>query len=254
MCGATGARTQALDVAAHNLANLNTTGYKAQTPTFRSLLTDNNASDDPIASAVGTFGVLGGERTDMAQGTLEHTGSDSDFGLQGEGWFAVQSGDQRLYTRDGNFHVDRQGQLVTADGKPVIGAQGPIVIPPGKLSVSANGTISVDGAVAGQFKLVQFPASTALTAQGNAYFSAAVADERPSNAQVVQGALESSNVNGIAAGVGWSPCSGTPTSCSRRSPFFIPTSTALRRRICRGSEETCFERFIPQLQGCRLNS
>lgn len=76
------------------------------------------------------------------------------------------------------------------------------MIPPGKLSVSANGTISVDGAVAGQFKLVQFPASTAFTAQGNSYFSAAAADERPSNAQVVQGALEGSNVNGIAAGVG----------------------------------------------------
>lgn len=85
-CAGLLARTQALDVAAHNLANLNTTGYKAQTPTFRSLLadTDNDASDDPIAAAIGNFGVLGGERTDMAQGTLEHTGSDSDFALQGE--------------------------------------------------------------------------------------------------------------------------------------------------------------------------
>ena len=164
--------------------------------------TDNNVSDDPIAAAVGNFGVLGAQRIDMAQGTLENTGSDTDFALQGEGWFSVQSGDQRVYTRNGNFHVDRQGQLVTADGKAVIGAQGPIVIPPGKLSVSANGTISVDGAVAGQLKVVQFPASTALTSQGESYFSADAAAERPSDAQVVQGALESSNVNGIAAGVG----------------------------------------------------
>jgi flagellar basal-body rod protein FlgF len=98
--------------------------------------------------------------------------------------------------------VDRESQLVTADGKPVMGAQGPILVPQGKLSVSANGTISVDGAVAGQLKVVQFAGPTALTAQGNSYFSSATGGERPSDAQIVQGALEGSNVNGIAAGVG----------------------------------------------------
>ncbi len=203
-CAGLLARTQALDVAAHNLANLNTSGYKAQIPTFRSLLAsaDSTASADPLAAAVQNFGVLGGERTDTAQGTLENTGSDSDFGLQGEGWFVVQSGGNRLYTRNGNFHVDRQGQLVTSEGKPVIGAQGPILIPPGKLSVSADGTISVDGAVAGQLKVVQLNASAGLTAQGDSYFSAAAGAEHPSGAQIVQGALEASNVNGVAAGVG----------------------------------------------------
>jgi len=202
-CAGLLARTQALDVAAHNLANLNTSGYKAQTPTFHSLLIQaaNNPAD-PIAQAIGNFGVLGGERTDMAQGTLEHTGSDFDFALQGDGWFVVQSGGERLYTRNGNFHVDRQSHLVTADGKPVVGAQGPILVPPGKLSVSANGTISVNSAVAGQLKVVQFAEATMLTPQGDSYFSAAAGSERPGNASSVQGALEGSNVNGIAAGVG----------------------------------------------------
>jgi flagellar basal-body rod protein FlgF/flagellar basal-body rod protein FlgG len=202
-CAGLLARTQALDSAAHNLANLNTSGYKAQTPTFHSVLAaaDNQAAG-PIADAIHTFGVLGGERTDMAQGTLEQTGSDSDFALQGDGWFVVQSGSERLYTRNGNFHVDRQSHLATADGKPVVGAQGPILVPPGKLSVSANGTISVNGAVAGQLKVVQFADPSALTAQGSSYFSAAAGSERPSTAGIVQGSLEGSNVNGIAAGVG----------------------------------------------------
>lgn len=203
-CAGLVARTQALDVAAHNLANVNTSGYKAQVPTFRSQLIEatGNVASDAVAQAIDSFGVLGGERTDMAQGTVEHTGSDFDFALQGDGFFVVQSGNERLYTRNGNFHVDRQNHLVTADGKPVIGAQGPIFVPPGKLSVSANGTLSVTGAVAGQLKVVQFADATALTAQGNSYFSATTGSERPGHATIVQGALEGSNVNGLAAGIG----------------------------------------------------
>ena len=203
-CAGLVARTQALDVAAHNLANVNTSGYKAQAPTFRSQLAEaeNNVVSNPITQAIDSFGVLGGERTDMAQGTIEHTGSDFDFALQGDGWFVVQSGSERLYTRNGNFHVNRQSQLVTADGKPVIGAQGPILVPQGKLTVSANGTLSVNGGVAGQLKVVQFADASVLTAQGNSYFTAATGRERPANADIVQGALEGSNVNGVAAGVG----------------------------------------------------
>ncbi len=108
-----------------------------------------------------------------------------------------------VYTRSGAFHLDRQGQLTTGDGKLVLGAQGPILLPPGKISVSSGGTISVDGAVAGQMAVVDFPAATQLTAEGAATFSAPAGAERPAaTINVVQGALEGSNVNAVSAAVG----------------------------------------------------
>lgn len=202
-CAGLLARTQALEVAANNLANVNTNGYKAQLPSFHSLLANanENVSGNEISEAVNNFGVLGDSRTNLAQGNLEHTGSDLDFAIQGEGWFAVQGGAGRLYTRNGNFHVDRNGQLATADGEPVMGAQGALLIPPGKLSVSPGGTISVDGALAGQLQIVKFAPGTAVTAVGGANFSAPAGSERASDGSIVQGSLEGSNVNGVTAAV-----------------------------------------------------
>jgi len=200
-CAGLLAQSQALDLAANNLANVNTTGYKGQFPSFHATLA-NAASSSAVARAVNDFGVLGGSRTDVAQGTLEHTGNDLDFALQGEGWFAVQTVSGRLYTRNGSFHVDKKGQLVTADGNPVLGAQGPVTIPAGKLSVSGDGTISVDGALSGRLTIVNFAAGTELTPVGGSYFSAPAGNEKVSGANIVQGSLENSNVDGISAAVG----------------------------------------------------
>lgn len=203
-CAGLVAQTQALELAANNLANLNTSGYKAQQPNFRSLLavSSNTAQSNPLAQAVNNFGVLEGSHTDTQQGNLEHTGNDLDFALQGDGWFAVQTKTGHLYTRSGNFHVDSSGHLVTADGNAVLGSQGALTIPPGKLSVSASGTISVDGALAGQLQVVSFAPGTAITPLGNSYCSAPAGGERPGTAKVVQGALEDSNVNAMEATVG----------------------------------------------------
>jgi len=203
-CAGLLARTQALELAANNLANINTTGYKAQVPTFRSLLANasENATTDTISRAVNDFGVLGDSRTDGMQGSLEHTGSDLDFAIEGEGWFEVQSGSGRLYTRNGNFHVDHNGHLVTVEGNIVSGAQGAITIPPGKLSISNDGTISVDGALAGQLKIVSFAPGSTLTPAGNSYFEAPAGSERAASGKLVQGSLEGSNVNGVTAAVG----------------------------------------------------
>ncbi len=200
-CAGLVARTQALDLAANNLANTGTDGYKGEVATFRSVLANASAASNPVAQAVNDYGVLGDSRTDFVQGTLERTGSDFDFALQGQGWFVVQAGKQQIYTRNGNFHVDRNGNLATADGNPVLGTQGPIAIPPGKLSVSGNGTISVDGALAGQLKIVGFASGTALTPIGASYFSAPAKSEAASHAGLVQGSLENSNVNAVSAAV-----------------------------------------------------
>ena len=201
-CAGLVAQSQALDLAANNLANVNTTGYKAVFASFQSMLANANVSNS-IAQAVNDFGVVGSSRTSSLQGNLERTGSDLDFALSGDGWFQVQTSTGRLYTRNGSFHVNTKGQLVTGEGNPVMGAQGPITIPSGKLSVSPDGTFSVDGALAGELQVIKFAPRTELTNVGGSYFSApADAPSVKSDAEVAQGALENSNVDAISAAVG----------------------------------------------------
>jgi flagellar basal-body rod protein FlgF/flagellar basal-body rod protein FlgG len=198
-------KSQALELAANNLANLNTNGFKAQLPSFQSVLASAATTriSSKVGDAVNQFGVIGGRRTDLQQGSLERTGGDLDFAIRGEGWFEIRSAAGVAYTRNGNFHVDSRGRLLTSGGDSVVGTQGPIRIPPGKLTVSNNGAISVDGALAGQLRVVSFPPTTPLTPIGAAQYTAPAGASRPAQgANIVQGSLESSNVNGISAAVG----------------------------------------------------
>lgn len=207
-CTALMARSQSLDMVANNLANVNTPGYRAQHDSFRSLLA--SSSDLRLASynsglnqAVNNFSVLSDSQTDLSQGSLEKTGNDLDLGIEGSGFFAVKTEAGQVYTRDGNFHVSPKGLLVTAAGDPVLGADNnPIPIVGAPASVSPDGTISVNGALAGQLKVVDFPAGTPLTATGKTYYTAPDKTALPATqASVQQGMLESSNVNPVASSV-----------------------------------------------------
>jgi len=196
-CAGLAAQTQALELVAHNLANLSTTGYRGQQTTFRSLLADSGAvSANPLNVAVNNFGVLSGSRLDLASGSLAPTGNPLDVGVAGSGFLTVQSAQGILYTRDGSFHLTPEGQLVTSRGNAVLGTQGPVTLPSGSVAISSDGTISVDGTVVDQLRLAEFSPGTNLTAVGNATYSApggsAVAAVESS---VRQGMLESSNVS-----------------------------------------------------------
>ena len=191
------AQSQALELVAHNLANLSTTGYRGQQTTFRSLLTGSGAvSANPLNAAINNFGGLSGSRLDLTPGSLVPTGNPLDVGVAGSGFLTVQSAQGIVYTRDGSFHLTSAGQLVTSQGNAVLGAQGPVTLPSGKVAISSDGTISVDGSVVDQLKLTEFPPGTNLTAVGNATYSAphgsAVA---AADSSVRQGMLESSNVS-----------------------------------------------------------
>lgn len=202
-CAGLVARTQALDVAANNLANVNTTGYRAQQELFREVLASKgNRNLTSINQAVNSYGVLGGSHVDIASGQLERTGNVLDVGIEGRGYFPVQTAAGVQYTRNGNFHVASGGTLVTSSGDAVQGAQGPIHIPDGEVAISADGTISVNGALAGKLRLVDFAPATPLAASGSGYYTAPSASEIPSQAQLRQGLLESSNVNPVATAVG----------------------------------------------------
>lgn len=200
-CAGLAAQMQELDLVAHNLANLGTTGYRGQQATFRSLLTGSAAvTADPLNAALNNFGTLSGSRLDLTSGSLTATGNPLDVGIAGKGFFAVQSAQGVLYTRDGHFHVDTKGQLVTGEGDPVLDAQGPITVPNGKAAFSSDGTLSVDGNVVTKLRLAEFSPSTPLTAVGDATYSAPKGSElAPADSSVREGMIEGSNVNSVAS-------------------------------------------------------
>jgi flagellar basal-body rod protein FlgF len=196
-CAGLAAQTQALELVAHNLANLSTTGYRGQETTFRSLLTGSGAvNSNAINAAINDFGVLGNSRLDMAAGSLIPTGNPLDAALTGSGFFTVQSEQGVLYTRDGGFHLTATGQLVTSQGDAVLGQQGGVTLPTGNVMISPDGTISVDGSVVDQLRLAEFSPQTSLTAVGNATYSAPAGSALVAAGTAVnQGMLEGSNVS-----------------------------------------------------------
>jgi flagellar basal-body rod protein FlgF len=200
-CAGLQAQSQALELVANNLANVNTLGYRAQQALFRSILADSVAGPaDPLNRAVNNFNVLGGSRTDLSAGNLERTGNSLDLALEGTGFFAVQSKAGTLYTRNGNFQVSPSGRLTTAEGDFVLGEQGPIIVPNGAIAISPDGTLSSEGAVAGKLRIVEFAPGSVPVAMGKSYYFAEKKDVRPAaDSYVRQGMLESSNVNSVTA-------------------------------------------------------
>ena len=81
------ARTQALDIAATNLANAQTPGYRAEQEYFRSVLLGPDAQDSQLGRTVNNYGLMGGDRLNMGQGALDQTGNPLDLAIEGEGFF-----------------------------------------------------------------------------------------------------------------------------------------------------------------------
>ncbi len=218
-CAGLRAQSEALDVAAHNLANLNTTGFRAQQPTFQSLVAAgpnwpgtqtpmyavSNVLSSPLNRATNNFGVLEGTHMDMAAGNLLTTGNPLDVAIEGSGFFAIQTAAGTRYSRNGSFQVSSSGKLVTASGDLVLGDptlknKNGINVPPGAVSIASDGTLSVNGAVAGTIGLVQFAPGTPLASDGGTLLSAPDGSSSPVlQPTLKQGALESSNVNSVSS-------------------------------------------------------
>lgn len=203
-----------LDVVSNNLANSATLGYKADSVSsqaFDQMLTIKirDGSQAYHNQAIGTMslGVKVGEvYTDYSQGSFRNTGGDFDVALSGNGFFAVHYTNSRgqtstRYTRDGSFQVTKDGYLVDTEGNRVQGAGGDIRIPTDAKSVSIDktGTITVDGAVVDQLLVTDFEDYDYLVKlNDNMYTTVDGATEKESNAAVVQGYTEQSNVNVVA--------------------------------------------------------
>jgi flagellar basal-body rod protein FlgF/flagellar basal-body rod protein FlgG len=200
-CAGLRAQSQALEVAANNLANLNTSGFRAQQTSFQSFMaTANSGLLNPLSLAINNFGVLEGSQPDLTTGNLESTGNPLDLAIEGRGFFAVQTARGTRYTRNGNFRISPTRELVTASGDRVLGENGVIRIPEGSVSFGSDGVISVNGAMAGKLRLVDFGPGTRLSVEGQTLLVVPDGSAQPARQSTIRsGTLESSNVNAIAA-------------------------------------------------------
>jgi flagellar basal-body rod protein FlgF/flagellar basal-body rod protein FlgG len=198
------ARMDELDLVANNLANVSTTGFKAQRDFYQSFSAWLQPSTtSPLNQAVNQFGLLGGSRIDLSQGNIEPTGNDTDIALQGPGFVAVLTQNGVRYTRDGSFRLDKDRYLVTAQGDRVLSEQPnnrnqPIQLPSGKLAISPDASVSVDGNLIAKLRIEDFPAGTKLTQEGASYLVAPAGAGAPAvKSAVQQGSLESSNSDAV---------------------------------------------------------
>lgn len=185
-----------MDVIATNLANANTAGFKAEALVFKEFLEPTAPKDGPL-SMVHDVTYL----RDMSEGTMSGTDNPLDLAISGEGFFAVQSPRGLRYTRHGAFQLDNQGQMVTLAGAPVLGAGGAsIVVPPGTsaITITRDGTVSADAAEIGKVQVVRFASPQALSKDGDGlYDPKGQAPQPATEARVMQGMIEGSNVKGV---------------------------------------------------------
>jgi len=193
-----------VEVAANNLANSSTYGYKSDDLSFGRILGPLTVTDSGKAFAV-VYSINSIDNTaikfntDFSQGGMQKTDNILDLALDGGGFFAIQYPDSTRYSRSGNFSRNQNGQLVTADGYPVLGMNGPIQFQGQKVEINSDGQMIVNGVVIDKLKIVDFQNKNELIKAGNNTFIIANsgASEVPANAKVMQGFLELSNVNAV---------------------------------------------------------
>ncbi|BCB26713.1 flagellar basal-body rod protein FlgF [Sulfurimicrobium lacus] len=189
---------------AHNLANVTTTGYRAETNAFRALPVFGEGAKTRAFVVDSTTGA------DFSSGVIQHTGRDLDMAVQGKGWIAVQAADgSEAYTRNGSFQIDANGVLQTRNGQNVLGDSGPIAIPPDNdITVAKDGTISAiptgqtltSVTAVGRVKLVNPPEADLVKGQDGLFrLKSGLPAPVDANVMLAGSSLESSNVNMVEA-------------------------------------------------------
>lgn len=183
-----------MQLIANNIANAATTGYRQQGIMFSEYIqkTDTAGSISMSSAEV--------RNTSFAQGTMTRTGGQLDLAIEGDGFFLVEAPAGQRLTRAGAFALSNQGDLVTSDGYPVLDAGGaPIFIPPdaSDLAIAQDGTISSNGRPVGQVGLVQPINRLGMVREGSVLFRADEGYEPVETPKLMQGFVESSNVEPI---------------------------------------------------------
>jgi len=188
-----------MDVAANNLANVATAGFKADGMLLEEADRTNAQADaDPRdIRFVRDIGIM----HNMEQGPIAMTGNPLDVALEGDGFIMVEGDNgQTLYTRDGAFSLTGEGRLVTSSGRAVLSSGGaPIVLDPQgeSPSIGRDGAIRVAGVEAGRIGVASFAAPGALSKVGDNLWDAQGQAAGEFEGVVLQGAIEGSNVRPV---------------------------------------------------------
>jgi flagellar basal-body rod protein FlgF len=200
-----------LDIVANNIANLTTTGFKADGAVFEEYLMPV-ARADQFLPPDRRLSFVQDRATwhDFSQGPVQQTGNPLDVAIDGDAFLVVQTPRGERYTRNGALQINTAGELVTSAGDRVLGDSGPILFQAEDrdISISADGTISVrEGtnaaidAARGRLRLASFAQPQILQKDGSSTFAAPAGvlpqTPQPQDARIVQGALEKSNVRAV---------------------------------------------------------
>ncbi|MEA3415430.1 MAG: flagellar basal-body rod protein FlgF [Thermodesulfobacteriota bacterium] len=182
-----------LNSVTHNIANVNTPGFKAERFHFLKTNSEKGVNEGrPVQGSAVTV--------DYSRGIMQKTGNVLDLAIDGKGFFAVQTKTGVAYTKDGRFTLNKDGELITQSGDYVLGRGGKIVIKGNDIRISQDGVISVDGDELDALKIVSFSKPATLVKLNTGLYrnpdNLAGAKEEE-NTRVQSGYLELSNVKVI---------------------------------------------------------
>ena len=184
------------ELAANNLANLETAGFKAERGFVAAL-------DLALDGGPGAQPHVAGTGLSMTAGPVRLTGRPLDVAIDGAALLAVETAAGERYTRDGRLQVAGDGTLRTASGHAVLGTTGPLVVTGTDVRVEDDGTVVADGVEAGRLKLVEPPPGGDLRPEGHGLLASpaplAAIDEAAG--RVRAGYVESSNVDPVGGTV-----------------------------------------------------
>lgn len=187
-------RMESLDLLANNLANAETSGYKADRE-FYSIY----ASAEATARAqndLTTLPVIQKQWTDLSSGDLRPTFNPLDLAVNGDGMFAVRTSHGIRYTRNGSFRLSPTGTLTTADGSPVQSTTGNAIALDPKLpiTVQPDGSVQQAGETVGQFQVSSFDPGSVVKEGASYFVPADGVTPKPAGGAIAQGRIEQSNV------------------------------------------------------------
>ena len=189
-----------LDVIANNLANVRTSGYKSESMMFEEFLMPTARVDDMTGQDQNLSYVIdSGLARDFTTGMFETTGNELDVALEGEGWMVVETPAGERYTRNGEFSLNSEGELVNSSGHRVLGDGGPIVFTSEDTSIviAADGIISSSSGEKGKLRIVEFEIMSSLSKEGENLYSSSTEPTAAQFPRVAQGMIERSNVQPV---------------------------------------------------------
>lgn len=184
-----------MDIIANNMANMNTPAFKGEDMMFVEHL--RKTGDNDRVSLVQDIALL----RNLKMGPMAKTDNPLDLAINGDGYFVIETPDGERYTRNGSFQLNQQGQIVTTQGDLVLGADGNAITMPADephISIARDGSISAGETLVGRLQIVSFENEQELEKQSDSLYARGEQEPQAAEgAEVAQGMIEGSNVQGI---------------------------------------------------------